>query len=77
MNNADFRTLHTWVRGGTSGLGLCFIKAALLLFEGRCKEMGQSRSFLSCWSFLPATKSRWTTGTPEIYVAHRFFLLSS
>ena len=73
MDNADFRTLHTWVKDHYLWSRIVFIKAALLLFEGRFKEIGTL--FFELLKFLHDELGRLPQF--EIYVAHRFFLLSS
>jgi hypothetical protein len=73
MDNADFRTLHTWVKDHYLWSRIVLIKAALLLLEGRCKETGTL--FFELLKFLHDELGRLPQF--EIYVAHRFFLLSS
>jgi hypothetical protein len=73
MGKADFRTLHTWVKDHYLWSRIVLIKAALLFFEGRCKET--PTLFFELLKFLHDELARLPQF--EIYVAHRFFLLSS
>ena len=73
MGKADFRSLHTWVKDQYLWSRIVLIKAALLFFEGRCKET--TTLFFELLKFLHDELARLPQF--EIYVAHRFFLLSS
>ena len=73
MGRADFRTLHTWVKDHYLLSRIVLIKAALLSFEGRRKNT--STLFFELLKFLHDELGRLPRF--EIYVAHRFFLLSS
>ena len=73
MGKADFGTLHTWVRDHYLWSRIVLIRAALLFFEGRSKETGTL--FSELLKFLHDELGRLPQF--EIYVAHRFFLLSS
>ena len=73
MGKADFRTLHTWVKDHYLWSRIVLIKAALLFFEGRCRET--ETLFLELLKFLQDELGRLPQF--EIYAAHRFFLLSS
>jgi hypothetical protein len=73
MDKADFRTLHTWMKDHYLWSRIVLIKAALLLLEGRSKAAGAL--FSELLKFLQDELGR--LAQFEIYVAHRFFLLSS
>ena len=73
MGKADFRTLQTWVKDHYLWSRIVLIKAALLFFEGRSKNT--ATLFLELLKFLHGELARLPQF--EIYVAHRFFLLSS
>jgi hypothetical protein len=73
IGKADSRILHTWVKDHYLWSRIVLIKAALLFFEGRCKESGML--FFELLKFLHHELGRLPQF--EIYVAHRFFLLSS
>jgi hypothetical protein len=73
MGKADFRNLHRWVKDHYLWSRIVLIKAALLFFEGLCKET--ATLFFELLKFLHDELA--CLPQFEIYVAHRFFLLSS
>ena len=73
MGNAGFRTLQTWVKDHYLWSRIVLIKAALLLFADGCKNI--TTLFFELLKFLHDALARLPQF--EIYVAHRFFLLSS
>ncbi len=73
MGKADFRTLLTWVKDHYLWSRIVLIKAALLFFQSRRKNT--ATLFFELLSFLHDELARLPQF--EVYVAHRFFLLSS
>ncbi len=73
MGKADFRTLQTWVKDHYLWSRIVLIKAALLFFAGRCRNT--TTLFFELLKFLHDELARLPRF--EIYVAHRFLLLSS